>query len=46
MNAIEKVYGIPKTLEFDEELYKKNLRDHDFSEKLEDGRSSEDKDGE
>jgi len=43
MNEVEEVYGIPKVLEFDEELYQKNLKDHDFSEKLEDGRSSEDK---
>ena len=43
MNQLEQVYGIPKVLAFDEELYQKNLKDHDFSEKLVDGRSEEDK---
>jgi hypothetical protein len=46
MKEIEEVYGIPKVLDFNEELYQKNLKEHDFSEKLVDGRSEEDKESE
>jgi len=46
MNQLEKVYGIPKEIEIDEESYRKCLEENDFSEKLEDGRSPEDKESE
>ena len=46
MTEIEKIYGIPKEVEADEELYMQCLMECDFSDKLIDGRSSEDKEGE
>jgi hypothetical protein len=43
MQGLEEIFGKPEVLIFDEKLYQKNIQEHDFSNKLTDMRSEEEK---